>query len=152
MDGQHFHSLLEKIRQARNLLPTDEVFQKFAGLLEASVIRILELRFTELTPQKLEEETLSFHDCVQQIVQLWINSNPTKVVDHYIARINNSAYAYQGGTGHYVHNNPRNTCHWVIRPAFYEICKPVPVEQLCMLVDKRKPEISPRIETERWGN
>lgn len=149
---EQFQRLLGDIETACKIIAEEPSVKKFTADLEAITGRILELRFADLTMQKLNTETTNFHECLNKISQIWVSNNAVIVVDAYIGRINSAPYGFQGGTGHYISGNPCRIAHWVIRPAYYEVCKPAPVEQLCMLVGNRRPVISPDITTQRWGN
>lgn len=152
MIHQRFTELLNDITTASKIIAEEPLVKKFTDDLEVITKTINELHFADITQQKLDTELKNFRDCLNMISQTWVSTYAIPVVDAYCERINAAPYGFLGGTGHYVSYNPRFAPHWVIRPAYYEVCKPTPVEQLCMLIGERRPVISPDITTERWGN
>jgi hypothetical protein len=149
MSSTDFAKLLDKLNKSLPLLESfsdKDTCKCITSLIE----KINSLRFTEITPSTLKSFTDDFNDCICVFTKKIVETNPEQVIDKYIKRINE--YGFQGGFGHYVSSNIHFPCHWVIYPAFYEICKPVPIEQLCFLVDNREIKVSGGPSTQRWGN
>lgn len=135
--GKRRRTLCGRIMEARSLIPETTKFEEFLSQLDNIRSRLLD---REITEQILDSETQNFHSIINAVAVTWSGSDAPIIVNEYIDRIHNPVYSYPAGYGFRI--TSLNGTSWVIRPAFYEICKPLPIEQLCMIIDNRKYEIS----------